>query len=245
MVLVFLSIMNYLIDAYVIFAAYVLAAHAVLRSLFGAAFPLFTVQMYDNLGVHWATMIPFFLALLCVPFPFVLYKYGPAIRTRCKYAAEAAAYMDRIRNAANEEAQDNKPTRTESETTGEYEEKLQEEKLAADADVEKDMHADEEPEEAFDYNYEHDGPSRSAENFNMSDINDGERAYGPVRSRPANLALQRTSTSASRNYEHSPYDIDRVATRESFMHERPSARGSARTSLDGRRSVKSGKLSCM
>jgi len=40
MVLVFLSIMNYLIDAYVIFAASVLAANAVLRSIFGAVFPL-------------------------------------------------------------------------------------------------------------------------------------------------------------------------------------------------------------
>ena len=37
MVLVFLSIMNYLIDAYTIFAASVLAANSVLRSLFGAA----------------------------------------------------------------------------------------------------------------------------------------------------------------------------------------------------------------
>jgi hypothetical protein len=42
MVLVFLSIMNYLIDSYTIFAASVLAANSVLRSLFGAAFPLFT-----------------------------------------------------------------------------------------------------------------------------------------------------------------------------------------------------------
>lgn len=42
MVLVFLSIMNYLIDSYVIYAASVLAANSVLRSLFGAAFPLFT-----------------------------------------------------------------------------------------------------------------------------------------------------------------------------------------------------------
>ena len=42
MVLVFLSIMNYLIDAYVIYAASVLAANSVLRSLFGAVFPLFT-----------------------------------------------------------------------------------------------------------------------------------------------------------------------------------------------------------
>ena len=42
MVLVFLSIMNYLIDAYTIYAASVLAANSVLRSLFGAVFPLFT-----------------------------------------------------------------------------------------------------------------------------------------------------------------------------------------------------------
>lgn len=40
MVLVFLSIMNYLIDSYVIFAASVLAANAVMRSIFGAVFPL-------------------------------------------------------------------------------------------------------------------------------------------------------------------------------------------------------------
>ena len=46
MVLVFLSLMNYLIDAYTIYAASVLAANSVLRSLFGAAFPLFTSQMY-------------------------------------------------------------------------------------------------------------------------------------------------------------------------------------------------------
>jgi MFS family permease len=42
MVLVFLGTLNYLIDAYVIYAASVLAANSVLRSLFGASFPLFT-----------------------------------------------------------------------------------------------------------------------------------------------------------------------------------------------------------
>lgn len=38
--------MNYLIDAYTIFAASVLAANAVLRSMFGFAFPLFTKCVY-------------------------------------------------------------------------------------------------------------------------------------------------------------------------------------------------------
>ena len=49
MVLVFLSIMNYLIDAYVIYAASVLAANSVLRSLFGASFPLFTTCKFNTL----------------------------------------------------------------------------------------------------------------------------------------------------------------------------------------------------
>jgi multidrug resistance protein len=98
MVIVFLSIMNYLIDSYTIFAASVLAANAVLRSLFGAAFPLFTTYMYKNLGIHWASSIPAFLALVCVPFPFVFYKYGASIRKKCKFAAESAAFMQRIRD---------------------------------------------------------------------------------------------------------------------------------------------------
>jgi len=93
MVLVFLSIINYLIDSYTIYAASVLAANSVLRSLFGAAFPLFTTYMYKNLGIHWASSIPAFLALMCVPFPFLFYRYGSAIRKRCKYAAEAERVM--------------------------------------------------------------------------------------------------------------------------------------------------------
>lgn len=96
MVLVFLGIMNYLIDAYTIFAASVLAANSVLRSLFGAAFPLFTTYMYDGLGIHWASSIPAFLALACVPFPFLFYKYGAAIRQRCKFAAQSDAFMRKL-----------------------------------------------------------------------------------------------------------------------------------------------------
>ncbi|MCJ1407457.1 MFS siderochrome iron transporter 1 [Ptychographa xylographoides] len=96
MVLVFLSIMNYLIDAYTIYAASVLAANSVLRSLFGAVFPLFTTQMYNNLGIHWASTIPAFLALMCVPFPFLFYKYGARIRRKCKFAREAEDTMARI-----------------------------------------------------------------------------------------------------------------------------------------------------
>lgn len=97
LVLVFLSLMNYLIDSYVVFAASTLAANAVLRSLFGAAFPLFTTYMYQNLGLHWASSIPAFLSLACVPFPFFFIRYGKQIRMRCKFAAEAAVILSRMR----------------------------------------------------------------------------------------------------------------------------------------------------
>ncbi|CZR54366.1 probable mfs-multidrug-resistance transporter [Phialocephala subalpina] len=101
MVLVFLSIMNYLIDAYVIYAASVLAANSVLRSLFGAAFPLFTTYMYQNLGIHWASSIPAFLSLGCVPFPFLFYKYGKKIRMKCRYAAKAAEVLAQIKGGSD------------------------------------------------------------------------------------------------------------------------------------------------
>ena len=96
MVLVFLSVFNYLIDAYTIFAASVLAANSLLRSMFGFAFPLFTTYMYQNLGIHWASCVPAFLALACVPFPFLLYKYGWSIRKHCKYSAQSEAFVQSL-----------------------------------------------------------------------------------------------------------------------------------------------------
>ncbi|KAF5535511.1 major facilitator superfamily transporter [Fusarium mexicanum] len=98
LVLVFMALLNYLIDSYVIFAASIMAANSALRSLFGAAFPLFTRQMYDGLGVQWASSIPAFLALACVPFPFLFYKYGRQIRMKCEYAAEAANVLQKMRS---------------------------------------------------------------------------------------------------------------------------------------------------
>jgi multidrug resistance protein len=106
MVFVFLGIMNYLIDAYTIYAASVLAANSIIRSCFGAGFPLFTSYMYQNLGIHWASCVPAFLSLACVPFPFIFYRYGPSIRQRCKYAAEADAFMRSLAENAHQRISD-------------------------------------------------------------------------------------------------------------------------------------------
>jgi len=86
MVLLFLGISNYLIDAYLMYAASALAANSVLRSLFGFAFPLFGPYMYKNLGIQWASCLVAFLALVCVPIPFIFYRSGAQIRSWSKHA---------------------------------------------------------------------------------------------------------------------------------------------------------------
>ncbi|KAJ5653215.1 Major facilitator superfamily domaingeneral substrate transporter [Penicillium lividum] len=95
-VLVLLPIINYLIDSYTIYAASVLAAAAIFRCIIGAVFPLFTTQMYHNLGIHWASSIPAFMTLLCVPFPLIMYRYGMQVRMKCKYSFEAAETMKKM-----------------------------------------------------------------------------------------------------------------------------------------------------
>lgn len=77
---------NYLVDVYLLYAASVLAANAVLRSLFGAAFPLFTVSLFAKLGTQWALTLFAFLSLACVPIPFLFMKYGHVIRKHSNFA---------------------------------------------------------------------------------------------------------------------------------------------------------------
>ncbi|KAL8665705.1 MAG: hypothetical protein Q9202_002015 [Teloschistes flavicans] len=88
-VLLFISLINYVVDAYTIYAASALAGNAILRGLFGAAFPLFTTYMYQNLGSQWGSSVPAFLAAACLPLPFLFYRFGDYIRSHSKYAAEA------------------------------------------------------------------------------------------------------------------------------------------------------------
>ena len=95
-VLVILPVINYLIDSYTIYAASVLAAAAIFRSILGAVFPLFTSRMYHNLGIQWATSVPAFLTLACVPFPLIMYRYGKPLRMKCKYSFEAAELMKKM-----------------------------------------------------------------------------------------------------------------------------------------------------
>jgi len=84
--LIFLQCLNYIIDAYLMFAASAIAANAFLRSIFGAVFPLFATQMFNALGVNWAGTILACVSVLLLPCPFLFYHYGKKLRSRSKYA---------------------------------------------------------------------------------------------------------------------------------------------------------------
>lgn len=84
--LAFQGIWTFLVDAYPAYAASALAANVCARCIFAAAFPLFGDQMYTNLGYQWASSLLAFLALAMMPFPYLFFRYGKAIRARSKFA---------------------------------------------------------------------------------------------------------------------------------------------------------------
>ncbi|KAF2706622.1 MFS general substrate transporter [Pleomassaria siparia CBS 279.74] len=209
MVLIFLSIMNYLIDAYTIFAASVLAGNGILRSLFGAVFPLFTMQMYSSLGIHWASTIPAFLALACLPFPFLLYKHGATIRSKCKYAAQSAAFMEKLRNQVPRE----QPGQANA--------------AQSNSDSSSHTRAEEEAEqEVVDYSFEDQHEPRFVEiKAGAGDNNELEKV------RTGRSARTTRSVRTINEEEFNPYNIDRVNTRDSFA---PVARTKSRASSAGK-----------
>ena len=81
-----MSVLGYLGDAYPKYVASVYASNDLVRSGFGAAFPLFANAMYSKLGVAWASSLLGFLAIAFIPIPFVLYFYGKRIRLSSKMA---------------------------------------------------------------------------------------------------------------------------------------------------------------
>ncbi|KAJ1553865.1 hypothetical protein HK405_006688, partial [Cladochytrium tenue] len=78
----------YVFDCYQRYAASAVAAVTFLRSLGGFGFPLFAPTLYEALGYGWGNSV---LALVGfavgVPAPFLLWRFGPALRSRSTYAA--------------------------------------------------------------------------------------------------------------------------------------------------------------
>ncbi|KAH8682698.1 major facilitator superfamily domain-containing protein [Xylariales sp. PMI_506] len=79
MVLCYYSVNNYIIDTQK-YAASALAAKVFLRSGGGAAFPLFTTQMYHRLGLNWASWLLAFIGVGMTFIPYLFYFFGARVR---------------------------------------------------------------------------------------------------------------------------------------------------------------------
>ncbi|KAG8719042.1 hypothetical protein FRC08_003787 [Ceratobasidium sp. 394] len=75
-ILGFTSVVAYMVDSYPLYAASCLAANGILRSTVAFAFPLFIPHLFDKAGDQWGSMFCAFLALACVPIPFILFVGG-------------------------------------------------------------------------------------------------------------------------------------------------------------------------
>lgn len=65
-------------------AASTVAANIILRSSVAAGFPLFSKQMFENLGIQWAASLLGCLAAIMIPIPLTFRIYGPRLRQKSR-----------------------------------------------------------------------------------------------------------------------------------------------------------------
>lgn len=87
--LVFMASTLYVMDFYgPLYGASAMGANTMLRYVLGCVFPLFTVYMYEALGVGWASSLLGFVSLFGTAVPFLLYFGGPWLRQKSQYARD-------------------------------------------------------------------------------------------------------------------------------------------------------------
>ncbi|KIX06963.1 uncharacterized protein Z518_04939 [Rhinocladiella mackenziei CBS 650.93] len=85
---IYLAVFNYLADVYHRYASSALAAQSFMRNLLAAVFPLFTDQMFQNLGYPQASSLLGGISALLTLVPWVLLFNGERIRARSKIARQ-------------------------------------------------------------------------------------------------------------------------------------------------------------
>lgn len=76
-----------------------LGANNLLRYILASVFPLFTSQMYENIGIDWGSSVFAFISVACLPIPWLFEYYGPKLSSRSKFG-----YVALIREKEAEEA---------------------------------------------------------------------------------------------------------------------------------------------
>lgn len=84
---IFESCYSYTADCYGEHSSSAIAGQGFMRNTLGAVSPLFATQFFHNLGSQYAGLLLALIATLLTFIPFVLFKFGPALRARSKLAS--------------------------------------------------------------------------------------------------------------------------------------------------------------
>ncbi|KAI5853786.1 major facilitator superfamily domain-containing protein, partial [Tricharina praecox] len=85
MTTIFINFISFIAEGYLEYAASAIAANTIMRSVFSAAFPLFSAQMYTKLKPEWASTLLGCISILFIPVPYLFWKYGPMLRERSRF----------------------------------------------------------------------------------------------------------------------------------------------------------------
>ncbi|KAL1634112.1 hypothetical protein SLS58_010810 [Diplodia intermedia] len=83
---IFESCYSYTADCYGQNSSSAIAGQGLMRNTLGAVSPLFATQFFHNMGSQWAGLLLSLVAVVLTFIPFVMFKFGPALRARSKLA---------------------------------------------------------------------------------------------------------------------------------------------------------------
>lgn len=111
--LIFMALLNYLTDAYEVFAASAQGIASTCRSVCGVLLPLASHRMFSKLGIAWACSLLAFLSMGMAIIPFAFIWYGDQIRANSKFCQhlkemKTAEAEERVQEEADEASRENR-----------------------------------------------------------------------------------------------------------------------------------------
>lgn len=106
LILIFFTCIMYFSTCYPpLFVASAMAANNMLRYVASSVFPLFTVQMYTNLGIDWASTLFALVCCVMIPVPWLFERYGSKLRNISRFGW--AAHMKNMQSKNNDDVEAN------------------------------------------------------------------------------------------------------------------------------------------
>lgn len=104
LILIFFSVLMYFSTCYPpMVVASTLAANNMLRYITSSVFPLFTIQMYTNLKIKWASTLFALICVVMIPIPWIFERWGPKLRVVSQFGYTAMAKQAQLQKEQDPE----------------------------------------------------------------------------------------------------------------------------------------------